>query len=174
MEDLVTAARLHVDGNKAESYGGGTDEILVNEPEQYMVTGWRKPIVTALERLTEQYQNLQIPATLRGRTRGKRFDGASLLEGYDAFYRRAREFLRKHTYPVGAPGPEQTFTLLGAFPDAAPEDLVLIEQRKPGQFALAVLARWESASCQTIRKYLIAARKTAGRARPKSRIRRTA
>ncbi len=174
LENLVTNARLHVEGDEAEFYGGETDEILVNEPEQAVVAGWAKPIVTALERLTQQYQSLQIPATLRGRTRGKRLDGASLLKGYGGLYRRAREFLRKHRYPVGAPGPEQTFALLGGFPDAEPEDLVLIEQRKPGQFARAVLARWERASTHTIRKYLIEARKTAGRARPKSRIRRPA
>jgi len=168
MERLVTVARLHCEG--AGVYGEGIPDEVEIEIDDRVIAGWRKPVVEALEGLTDKYRTLMIPNTLRGRTRGRRVEGESLLRSYEALYGRARVFLRKHPYPVGRPGRVQSMMLLDAFLDVRVDDLPLMEQRKPGQFALAVLARWESLSPHTVRKHVIAARKIAGRARPKSRI----
>jgi len=172
MEGLVTAARLHVEGREAEDNGEGFPDVVEIDIDDRLVAGWRKPVVNALERLTERYRIVLIPDTFRGRTRGKHLEGTSLLRNYDNLFERARVFCRKHPYPVGRPGRMQTLTLLAAFPDVLHDDLVYLEDRKPAQFAITVLARRESLSPHTIRRHVIEARKATGRARPKSRIRR--
>lgn len=174
MEDLVAAARLHVEGPGAAIYGGGVPDVAEIDIDRRVIAGWRNPLVNALKRLTEKYRNLRIPATLRGRTRSTGLDGARLLRSYNHLYRRAHSFLRQHPFPVGCIGPNQFWLLAREFPDVDGDDLNLIEQRKPGQFAEAVLARWEGRSPHTIHRTLIAARKTAGRVRPRSRIHRQA
>jgi hypothetical protein len=156
MERLVTAARMHVERDT-----GG-------------VAGWRKPLVGALDCLTEKYRKLPVPSTLRGRTRGKAMDGGNLLRSYEKLYQRGRVFLHGHSYPVGRPSPDQSMELQYEFLDVDRADLPLMKQRKPGQFARVVVARRSDLSPHTIHKHLIVARKTAGRARPKSRIRGSA
>lgn len=134
-------------------------------------SGWANDILPALRRLIKHVRALNIPATLRGRTRGSRLDPETLLGDYEEIHTKARTFLREHRFRVGRPGPNQYATMRIEFPEANPKDLETLEHRRAGALGVAVLARREDGSPHTIRKHLIGARKATSRARPKSRIR---
>jgi hypothetical protein len=128
-------------------------------------------VIAAINRYTRHLESLKLPASFRGLMRRKPIDPQALLGEYEVVLDKAKDFLRRHRhFKAGEAQCATLVEMLAAFVEADPRDRHLLENRTPGQFAEAVVARRYGIASNTVHKHLIVARRSARRSRLNSRL----